>query len=78
MADYLNLMYKNLAMAIVKQAADDYKKAIKMLQLNPNNKEFKSSKREIEHFFNSAWFDTLCDLDGKKLAHDIREMVKGE
>lgn len=52
--------YKNLSLAIVEQAANDYK-AIKKEMYSA--KENKLQIEEVMDFFNSEWFEFLCDVD---------------
>lgn len=52
--------YKKLAFAIVEQAASDYK-AIKKEMYSA--KENKLQIEEVMDFFNSEWFEFLCDID---------------
>ena len=56
--------YENLANAIILQAAKDYRLTDDEQQL-----------QEIERFFRSGWFETLCDLDGRALIWKLRMEV---
>lgn len=56
--------YQNLANAIILQAVNEYKVAIKKLKRHPKNKDAKLVKREVEGFFRSEWFKQLTDIDG--------------
>lgn len=52
--------YKKLALAIVEQAANDYKAIRKEMY---SAKENKLQIEEVMDFFNSEWFEFLCDVD---------------
>ncbi len=67
--------YENLAIAIVKQAAKDYRDALQALARNRNNTTSKRKKEEVERFFTSDWYSVLTDLDGAFLMRKIREEV---
>ena len=56
--------YQELANAIVLQAVKDYR-------MTDDEQEL----REIERFFRSGWFETLCDLDGRALIWKLRMEV---
>lgn len=66
--------WQNLAEAIVVQATRDYRTALRGLRKNPENIR---KIRELEAFFRSRWFQTLCDLDGKRLMWMLRNEVRG-
>ncbi|MEF2688650.1 MAG: hypothetical protein U0M73_03795 [Christensenellales bacterium] len=55
--------YIDLAIAIIVQAADDYRKALWQLKRNPKYYPALTKKSEIERFFYSAWFGVLTDAD---------------
>ena len=74
--------YQNFANAIVKQAADDYRKAL-------NGKGYNGRKpekviKEIEQFFHSRYFEILTRADGDyiieklKQEHEEKERSKHE
>lgn len=60
--------YKELANAIILQAAKDYRKALKY--------DERGRKREIEKFFRSEWFAILTSISGEMLIHKLRAEVK--
>lgn len=69
--DFYNTPYHELAVAIVKQAVEDYVKVVRKLW---NRKLTVLSKRnlllektELEGFFYSNWYATLTDIDPDKL-----------
>lgn len=55
--------YKNLANAIIVQAAKDYRKALRQLKRNPKYDAARDTKNEVERFFHSEWFHFLTDAD---------------
>ncbi len=59
--------YSLLAAAVVRQALEDYKKALSNIR---ENYDVSASKRiicEVRKFLCSEWFRTLSDMDGEKL-----------
>lgn len=66
-----------LAAAIVKQAADDYEKALRMLLRKPGDTEKQKLLHrvtECESFFRSEWFDCLVDsVDGEAIIKQVQK-----
>lgn len=60
--------YKELANAIILQAAKDYRKALKY--------DARGRKREIERFFRSEYFSTLTNISGEMLIQKLKAEVK--
>lgn len=60
--------YKELANAIILQAAKDYRKALKY--------DERGHKREIEKFFRSGWFSILTNVSGEMLIQKLRAEAK--
>ena len=67
--------YQNLANAIVSQAANDYRKALKRLKKHPGYETALYSKREIERFFRSDWYASLTTVDPEMLVKRLNEEV---
>ncbi len=67
--------YKELANAIIVQAVKDYREALCLLDMNPNDKSAQHDKRSIERFFHSNWFSILTDLNGDLLLEKLKEEV---
>lgn len=67
--------YENLANAIILQAVKDYRKALKCLAMNPNNRSAQSDKVEVERFFRSQWYSALTSVDGEMLIRSLQEEV---
>lgn len=68
---------QNLANAIIVQAAEDYRNA-----LRGKGYGYKPSPdkiiREIEYFFRSDWFHTLTKVDGEYLLERLKKEVASE
>jgi len=65
--------YENLVNAIIVQAADDYRAAIRSLKKCPYDYNSKDILREIERFFRSAWYAKLTTVDGELILEGLRE-----
>ena len=65
--------YEELANAIILQAVKDYREALRLLSMNPNDKSAKRDQRNIERFFRSEWFSILTDLNGELLMKKLKE-----
>lgn len=83
--------YEELGMAIVEQAAMDYHNARFFLETkdlrsyaDDTNKRTRCAMAEktiveVENFFHSEWFRTVCpDLDGKKAFEALKETYDRE
>lgn len=67
--------YENLANAIIKLAADDYKSALIRLKRHPESESAIRDVERQEKFFYSEWYEVLTDLDASYLIRKIKEMV---
>lgn len=67
--------YENLANAIVIQAVDDYKRALRVLQKDPHSTPAQQRAVSIERFFFSEWCSMLTKVDGGLLVKKVREVV---
>lgn len=65
--------YENLAMAIVEQAARDYKRSLKKLEKEPHDIEAKKLVADVERFFTGQWIKELTDVDGIEIMNRIKE-----
>ena len=67
-------VYKDLAAAIVLQAVRDYIKVIRKMWKPKLSVGVKRATilelTELEGFFYSSWYDTLCDVDPEKLIYN--------
>ena len=70
--------YRDLANAIVIQAAKDYRRALKHLRNTDKPSAEKGIIIECEQFFRSDYFKILTKLDGKRLISMIKEECKNE
>ena len=68
--------YERLANAIVIQAADDYRIALKKIKAYPKNKEAISEALELERFFRSGWYSQLTSVDGEYLIRRLKEEIR--
>ena len=59
--------YESLANAIVLTAVEDYREALRILSLNPNNNFAAGEIKNIEKFFRSGYFGILTKLDPEML-----------
>ena len=64
---------ENLANAIVIQAAEDYRRALKTLKGCSKDKDAIAVKEECERFFQSDWFTVLTTLNGEWLMRKLKE-----
>lgn len=69
--------YRELSIAIIKQAAIDWTKAAKTLRRNKKNEDAKYLKEEAESFFRSAWCFELGGVDGRYILTRLQEEIKG-
>jgi len=67
--------YNNLANAIILQAVKDYRKALRTLSMNPNNRSAQYERRCIEQFFRSGWFGVLTSIDPEMLITKLKAEV---
>ncbi len=67
--------YTDLANEIIIRAVKDYKKALRKLKRNPENKRAKEDIIELKSFFFSEWYRVLTDLDASYLLRKVRERV---
>lgn len=65
--------YENLANAIILQAVKDYRKALRKLNRNSQNKDAKRTVSDVERFFRSDWYKALTSVDGELLIKKLRE-----
>jgi hypothetical protein len=65
--------YENLANAIVAQAVDDYRRLLRGKRV-PD----KVTKKKCEKFFLSKWFESLTQVDGKKILKRLQKEYEDE
>ena len=66
-----------LANAIIIQAADDYRLALRRLKLNRMSREYRQVKEDCERFLQSEWFEVLTKVDGKTIMMRIQKEELG-
>ena len=67
--------YERLANAIILQAASDYRRNLKKLKKNPQNRDVLSEVLQIEKFFRSPWYQVLTTVDGEFLIQKLRKEI---
>lgn len=65
---------QELCLAIVIQAAKDYREALKGKSVG--RQPYYKTIVEVEKFFRSQWFNVLSNLDGEVLIKRLREEIK--
>lgn len=68
--------YERLANAIVIQAAEDYRTALKRIKRNPKNRDAIDEVLQIEQFFRSGWYQVLTSIDGEYLIRRLQEEIR--
>ena len=68
--------YERLANAIVLQAVNDYRIALKAVKRNPNNSIALDNALQIERFFRSGWYSTLTSVDDEYLIRRLQEEIR--
>ena len=67
--------YERLANAIILQAASDYRRDLKKLKKNPQNRGVQDEVMQIEKFFRSSWYQVLTTVDGEFLIQKLRKEI---
>ena len=65
-----------LAQAIIKEAADDYRQALRLSQRYPKSKYHQEQIKELEDWFYSSQFEKLTDLNPEYLVKKLKEEAK--
>ena len=68
----MNDPYENLANAIIVQAANDYRKALRDLKRNTDYAPALRDKSEVERFFRSGWYQMLTPVSGELLLKKLQ------
>ena len=68
--------YRHLAIAIVKQAVEDYRNALRGIVYRGTSAEY--VKKECARFFRSGWFTHLTDANGKYILRLLNEEYRKE
>lgn len=67
--------WRDLAEAIIVQAATDYRRARYRNIKRPYQAETLREIDSIERFFRSVWSSVLTNLDGRKLLYDLKKSM---
>lgn len=67
--------YERLANAIILQAVSDYRRDLKKLKKNPQNRGVLNEVLQIEKFFRSPWYQVLTTVDGEFLIEKLRKEI---
>ena len=67
--------YERLANAIILQAASDYRRDLKKLKKNPQNRDVMNEALQMEKFFYSPWYQVLTTVDGEFLLQKFRKEI---
>lgn len=65
--------YENLANAIILRAVEDYREALRDLEVNPRYSLALRTVSDVERFFRSGWFSALTSLDGVVLMKKLQK-----
>ena len=68
--------YENLANAVIAQAAEDYRAALKKIKAHPKNKDAIDEALQVERFFRSGWYQRLTNVDGEYLIRRLQDEVR--
>ena len=71
------IAYRSLADAIVKQAVEDYRLALRGKPLQYCQFSPRYVKKECEEFFRSGWFSFLTGVDGELIIEKVRGEIYG-
>lgn len=69
--------YEEFANAIIAQAVEDYRWALRKIHKDPHSERAKRFIVEGDRFFNSEWFELLTGLDGKALQTELKKEAEG-
>lgn len=70
--------YERLANAIILQAVEEYRGAMKIRKNNPQNRDAENEILRIERFFRSDWFMALTTIDGEYLIRILRSEIEND
>lgn len=65
--------YENLANSIILRAVEDYREALRDLEVNPRYPLALRTASDVERFFRSGWFSVLTSLDGVVLMKKLQK-----
>ena len=68
--------YQALANAIILQAVNEYRKALRRIHKYPKDAGALAEKDNCEKFFRSDWYGALTRVDGEMLIRKLQEEVQ--
>ena len=68
--------YERLGNAVILQAAEDYRRALRKLKRSPENRDAIEEALGIERFFRSGWYGILTGVDGEYLIRRLQEEIR--
>ena len=68
--------YERLANAIILQAVNDYRVALKKIKAHPRNKDAINEALEIERVVRAGGYSQLTSVDGEYLIRRLQEEVR--
>lgn len=71
----LLICYQELANAVVRQAAEDYKFELNLLKIDPDLKSPRETLAELDRFFEGQQIDLYTELDGRFIRDGVKEMM---
>ena len=71
-------IYEDLANGVIFQTVEDYREALRYLDINPKHKESLKMKTDCEEFFQSKWFRFLTLVDGDWLMNKLKKEFEDE
>ena len=67
--------WEDLANAIIIEAVEEYKQDLIHLARNPESEAAQRQAARQEQFFYSDWYDTLTNMDGRRLVRKLKEII---
>ena len=67
--------WEDLANAVVAQAAEDWKRAKRILRNDPKDEGAKRMLRDTERFFRSEWYRNLTNINPEYLMRKLKEEI---
>ena len=71
----MSMMYRELANAIILQAAREFRPAYRRLKLHPDDEKARDRVSEITEFFYSERFCLMTNLDGPALLNQMMREI---
>ena len=68
--------YERLGNAVILQAAEDYRRALRKVKRSPENRDAIEEALGIERFFRSGWYGVLTGVDGEYIIRKLQEEIR--